>query len=470
MSRSNTRKAPRGSIWNAVEGGVANFSNVQAAYAPFGDKANAKINHATIEIQELWESKRWVTSANPIGAGNKFFHVHNFYAIASARRDPFLTKTNERLLGLMFAAAGAMHDAPTVICMDLNADPAQSEIVQKATLSGQWVDLALITAPTKSDGSKIAPLTFRHDGPYAGMTRDHKATRIDCILANRCAMAVFDKFEHHYDLGIPQHVGLQAYFRVPKLGAKATFVTAPKTIQCNPDLSEQAREIIWDKCLGRDALQKVRYMTNSNQVEKAFETLCDLGTDFLLAAADADENEGEDGVTTVKVNFDVGDIPPCKLRKYERGRPPTFSVKDVAPDSSARFPVNFGKPNQTNKIANLARSAKQLAQRVEKLNIATKIAEEAANSGQNLPGEFYQEIEHKGKKLKILNEWGLGINREVSIQNAHTTVDSYPQCPQKWGNQSDEQPPRWTKISGGRTAKRTRKSPFPLALNKPLSC
>ena len=257
---------------------MAIFSK-EAAVSAISQPAQANA-WSHVECAELFESGRWVAAAVPLGSGARCAYVHSFYAPTNPHRDPFRKAFAQRLLTLLFGAAAAAGDAPTIISADLNQNPEQSDIIKAAVASGRWIDVGAAFAR----GGPIQT-TFRREGPYEGMSKDDKSTRIDILLCSVAAWAAIKTFEYRFDLEVPSHIGLRAVFNIPAFASKASYVVIPTPLNIGEPLEDQDNEDLWEEIIPRESITGVLEFIQAGKTSEAFEMASDLGVDFLKACA-----------------------------------------------------------------------------------------------------------------------------------------------------------------------------------------
>ncbi len=315
------RRAPTSSIWNACEGGVGIFTK-EASTSAYGDPHSheAQVGGAQIaEMRELYESGRWTAASIPLGSGNRNAYVHSFYSPSCPDQDPFKRSLTDRLTKILFGVAATSGPTPTIIAADFNRDPEQSEIIRAAIASGRWIDIAKIYA-----GSERPPPTYRREGPFPGMDYSDQASRLDAILCNTSAWAAVKDFSYQFELGVPSHVGLKVVFKIPAFGAKALYQKVPKELIIPGEIPEEELQELWEKFADKARINQVRNSTAVGETSKAFETLSDVGVDFIKTVILCNDGGGDN-------DRDIEHLEsPEHMR---RGRVAAFEAREVSAKS-----------------------------------------------------------------------------------------------------------------------------------------
>ena len=181
------------------QGGVAYLARHEAPVIP----NNA--NHP--EMGSLYEETRWEHYAIPYQDGTKAIHLEAYYAISSPNGDDIKLTENDRNSRRVFSHVESLGRAPVLICVDLNSDPEEIDIVMKAIAKNEWCDLGV-----EYPGPNGPRRTFNRSGPYEDM-EGPQCTRIDAIFTNREA---------------PQHTPLRVTLNLDRYDAQGWTPKVPR--------------------------------------------------------------------------------------------------------------------------------------------------------------------------------------------------------------------------------------------------
>ena len=131
------------------------------------------------------------------------------------------------------------------------------------------------------------------------MVRSSGVTRIDTSFANPAALALLDRLEHRWDLGIPSHVGLQVFLKVPVLGALTAFHLTPTRFELSFFEKLRASEREAQFTIARDCRPQRNRTQGIDGGGAAASTTCVLralassAEDYFLSSPDAPARASE---------------------------------------------------------------------------------------------------------------------------------------------------------------------------------
>ena len=343
-TKQEGKRASRPSIWNVRQGGVGIIAKepvILIAQTP-----------AQIDMP-LWQTARWTHAAVPINGGSTALHTITFYGVPGASSDTLKWTENERMLREVFGHAASLNGAPTVIYMDANIDPEQSDVLTLIAESTSWHDIAAELAG--EDGP--AP-TYRKEGPYPGMT-GAGCTRIDMMYLNSAAWAAIDTFGMDYNTDVPSHVPLRTRFDLDAFKAMGWVLVQPK-----PFSVEHATDYTHDEDQENEQVQQG---CDNIELHKIYDALADANFDLAWRIWNQqaekymehiiDNPDDNNDNTTARHH---GNGPPPTPR---RGNTPTYKHQSVCPPVHRHTLLDGGARHRTLAASKLQRQVREFTRK-----------------------------------------------------------------------------------------------------------